>query len=85
MRKIIIPTDFSENAFNALKFATELFKYERSDFFLLHAYADEVYNTEGLLTQEFLDEFKETTRKNSETELEKIKRLISRDFDISRT
>lgn len=76
MRKIIIPTDFSENAFNALKFATELFKYERSDFFLLHAYADEVYNTEGLLTQEFLDEFKETTRKNSETELEKIKERI---------
>ncbi|HER39641.1 MAG TPA: universal stress protein, partial [Salinimicrobium catena] len=45
MRKIIIPTDFSENAFNALKFAAELFKYERSDFFILHAYADEVYNT----------------------------------------
>ncbi|MEG9328341.1 universal stress protein [Salinimicrobium catena] len=76
MRKIIIPTDFSENAFNALKFAAELFKYERSDFFLLHAYADEVYNTDGLLTQEFLDEFKETTRKNSETELEKTKERI---------
>lgn len=80
MRKIIIPTDFSENAFNALKFAAELFKYERGDFFILHAYADEVYNTEGLLTQEFLDEFKETTRKNSEEELAKIKARITELF-----
>ncbi len=80
MRKIIIPSDFSENAFNALKFAAELFKYERSDFFILHAYADEVYNTEGLLTQEFLDEFKETTRNNSEEELQKIKTQITELF-----
>ena len=80
MRKIILPTDFSENAFNALKYAAELFKYERSDFYLLHAYADEIYNTEGLLTQEFMDEFKETTRKNSEQELEKIRSRITELF-----
>lgn len=80
MRKIVIPTDFSENAFNALKYAAELFKYERSEFYILHAYADEVYNTDGLLTQEFLDEFKETTRKNSDQELEKIKAHISELF-----
>ncbi|HER41275.1 MAG TPA: universal stress protein, partial [Salinimicrobium catena] len=38
------------------------------------------YNTEGLLTQDFLDEFKETTRKNSEEELEKIKARITELF-----
>lgn len=36
MRNIIIPTDFSENAFNALRYACQLFKYERSDIYLLH-------------------------------------------------
>lgn len=76
MRKIVIPSDFSENAFNALKFAAELFKYERSEFYILHAYADEVYNHQGLLTQEFLEEFKETTRKSSDLELEKIRTRI---------
>lgn len=80
MRKIVIPTDFSENAFNALKYAAELFKYERSEFYILHAYADQVYNTEGLLTQELMDEFKETTKKISDTELEKIKDRISELF-----
>ncbi len=43
MRKVIIPSDFSENAFNALKYACQVFKYEKSEFYLVHAYADEVY------------------------------------------
>lgn len=84
MRKIVVPSDFSKNAFNALRFAAELFKYERSEFYILHAYADEVYNQEGLLTQEFMDEFKETTRKNSERKLEKIRIQISEHFSNPR-
>ena len=47
MRKILIPTDFSENALNAIKYALELFKYERSEFIIMHAFADEVY-AEGI-------------------------------------
>lgn len=80
MRKIVIPSDFSENAFNALKFAVELFKNERSEFYILHAYADEVYMNEGVLTQEFLDEFKATTKQNSDKELEKICEQITAEF-----
>lgn len=76
MRKVVIPTDFSENAFNALKFAAELFKYEKSRFYLLHAYADEVYNTQSVLTQEFLEEYKTITRKKVVEELENTKRQI---------
>ncbi len=76
MRKVVIPTDFSENAFNALKFAAELFKYEKSRFYLLHAYADEVYNTQSVLTQEFLEEYKTITRKKVIEELENTKKEI---------
>ncbi|WP_291866442.1 universal stress protein [Maribacter sp.] len=46
MRKVLVPTDFSENAFNALKYACQIFKYEKCEFFILHAYADEVYAAE---------------------------------------
>ncbi len=49
MRKVVVPTDFSENAFNALKYACQLFKYTRSDFYILHAYADEDYQQERIL------------------------------------
>ncbi|MFD2552006.1 universal stress protein [Bizionia sediminis] len=48
MRPILIPTDFSENALNAIKFALELFKYERSAFYFLHTYEDRVYNNPDL-------------------------------------
>lgn len=76
MRKIIVPTDFSENAFNALKYASELFKYERSELYILHAYADEVFNTENTITREFLEEYKESVKKKADRELEKVKSRI---------
>ncbi|MDN3724185.1 universal stress protein [Aequorivita sp. SDUM287046] len=38
MRKILIPTDFSENSMNAVRYATELFKYEHSEIFLMHVF-----------------------------------------------
>ena len=44
MRNILIPTDFSDNAMNAVKFALELFKYDKSNIYFLHTYQDEVYH-----------------------------------------
>lgn len=79
MRKILIPTDFSENSLNAIKCAVELFKYERCDFFILHAYADEVYDHTTVVNRELFEELKEKIRVNSDKELaillDKIKRI----------
>ncbi|GAA4112449.1 universal stress protein [Aquimarina addita] len=72
MRKIIIPTDFSENAMNAIQFAVELFKYERSEFLLVHAYADEVYDHDTLVSREVFGKLKASVLKYSDTELENI-------------
>ncbi len=78
MRKLIVPTDFSENAFNALKYASELFKYEKSEIFILHAYADEVFNTETVITPEFLEEYKKTIKEKADRELAEIKGRIKK-------
>ncbi|MCK8520946.1 universal stress protein [Aquimarina sp. D1M17] len=72
MRKILIPTDFSENAMNAIRYAVELFKYERSDFLIMHAYADEVYDHDTTVSRQALEELKVATLKNSDKELSKI-------------
>ncbi|WP_106793403.1 universal stress protein [Aquimarina sp. Aq78] len=72
MRKILIPTDFSENAMNALRYAVEFFKYERCDFFVLHAYADEVYNHNTLVSRKIFNELKEKIHKNSDLALDKV-------------
>ncbi len=38
MRNILMPTDFSNNAYHALHYATELLKQEECHFFLMNAY-----------------------------------------------
>lgn len=70
MRKIVFPTDFSENAFNALNYAAELLKYETCEFFLLHAYADEVYNDETVLSRSLMEELKGKVLSHAENKLE---------------
>ncbi|MDC6351931.1 universal stress protein [Zeaxanthinibacter sp. PT1] len=72
MRKVIIPTDFSENAFNALKCACQVFKYERSDFYLVHAYADEVYQKYSGKDREAFEKGKHMVENAAASGLEKI-------------
>ncbi|MBT8209532.1 MAG: universal stress protein [Eudoraea sp.] len=72
MRKIVVPTDFSDNAINALKYACQIFKYERSDICILHAYADEVYQQDQVVKRPFLEELKEVTYAKSQKALVKI-------------
>lgn len=69
MQKILIPTDFSENSFNAAKYAAELFKYGPTEIYILHAYVDEVYEMESELTHEELKVFKQEARERSKKNL----------------
>ncbi len=76
MRKIVIPSDLSFNAYNALKYAVELFKAEDCEFYLLHAFAEEVYNDEDALTHETVAEVKATLKEKYERRLqEKIEKI----------
>lgn len=68
MRTILIPTDFSKNATHAVQYALDLFKCERTRFYFLYAYADEVYgpfksNTEIDIQVEKKKAKKETKKK----------------------
>ncbi|MBM1105894.1 universal stress protein [Aurantibacter crassamenti] len=49
MKKILIPTDFSENAFNALEYATKLYTHEACIFYLMNVYTPPVYQSEYLM------------------------------------
>jgi len=73
MKKVLIPIDFSENAFNALKYACQIFKYEQSEFFILHAFSDEVYNEHANKHKNPFEDLKEVVYQNSEKELRKIR------------
>ncbi|WP_286761095.1 universal stress protein [Salegentibacter sp. UBA1130] len=80
MRKIILPTDFSENAYNALRFACQLFKYEKSEIILLNTYADKVYTDENLLSKELIDELKAVSKTKAEMALNEISTKVHDEF-----
>lgn len=49
MKNILIPTDFSKNAWNAIAYAMEFFKNERCFFYILHTYTPSFYRMDYIL------------------------------------
>ncbi|WP_298238410.1 universal stress protein [uncultured Algibacter sp.] len=76
MRKILIPTDFSENAMNALRYATDLFKYEVSEFHIMHAHQNDIYSDKELIAGEMLNKVSSIISKKSDEQLQNIKSSI---------
>lgn len=80
MNKILIPTDFSGNAMNAIKYALELFKHEKSNFYILHTFADEVYDNHTVLTRALFEEFRAVVKKKSDKQLDEILMILKEIF-----
>lgn len=72
MKNILLPTDFSDNAYNAIKYAALLFKDEPCKFLLLN----NIYNSEFILYGDLYEIYKE----NAITRLENIKERITKEF-----
>ncbi len=49
MFKILLPTDFSDNAWNAICYAMEFFKNEECTFYLLHTYTPAFYRMDYMM------------------------------------
>jgi len=78
MRKILVPTDFSDNALNALDYALELFKYDVCEFYIIHAYQDDIYADKTLLTNETMDKVTRIISNKSQVQLENILKHINK-------
>lgn len=75
MKNILIPTDFSTSADNAIAFALDLFKCDRTNFYLMHAYADELYQMTHNRKESY---FKEERKRIFKATEEKLSGIISR-------
>lgn len=71
MISILLPTDFSENSMNAIKYALEFFKYQKTEFYFMHAYQNDFYNHE-LLSRAVFDDILDNVRSNSQHQLETL-------------
>ncbi|WP_452231641.1 universal stress protein [Lacinutrix sp. MEBiC02595] len=69
MMKILIPTDFSDNAMNAIRYALAFFNYQKAEFYFMHAYEAEVYNHKDLLSRTDFNTIVERVKKQSEVNL----------------
>lgn len=76
MRKILIPTDFSENSLNAIKYATQLFKHGPTQIYLLHAFSDEVYDAKMRLTDAVFEDLQQKAMEKGEAALELLKKEV---------
>ena len=76
MKKILLPTDFSKNSWNAIKYALQLYKDQECNFILLHTYTPIVYQVEHLqasYTQlQVINAVKETAKKRLDQTLQRI-------------
>ncbi|USD25944.1 universal stress protein [Flagellimonas marinaquae] len=72
MKTILIPTDFSKNALHVLQYAQELYKCERSCFFVLHAFAEEVYGEYNTANKDGIDKIKEEKKQVVERKLDEL-------------
>lgn len=78
MKNILIPTDFSDNSWNALRYATSFFKKEPCAFYLLHVSPYEVA-TSGITTHTLknpLDDHKLSVKQQFKNLQKKIEHLI---------
>ena len=68
-RKILLPTDFSNNAWSAAQYAMDLYSEVECSFFFLNSYAPTYSGATGSMTGRLLDVLKE----NSQRDLNEIK------------
>ncbi|WP_103864150.1 universal stress protein [Aquimarina sp. I32.4] len=79
-KKILLPTDFSKNAWNAITYALELYKNESCDFYILNTFNVTGYALESMAVPEPGEKFYEEAKEKSEQGLGKIlERLSFRD------
>lgn len=65
-KKIALPTDFSRNAWNTLKYASELYKEEEVDFYLLNAYSAKSFATDSMMVPEPGEKYYDSAKSRSE-------------------
>ncbi|MGB5361781.1 MAG: universal stress protein [Aureibaculum sp.] len=81
MKKILLPTDFSDNALNAINYAMQLFKGDKCTFYLLNTYTPVIYSYDyQMSTAGYLGEVVDVVKKNSTDKLEKLKKELKKKY-----
>ncbi|HUH48203.1 MAG TPA: universal stress protein, partial [Arenibacter sp.] len=81
MRRILLPTDFSDNSFDAIRYALLVFKNLKCTFHLLHTYMPPIYNSEYLIGSPGQIGLGDVIQETSKTQLEDLKSRLENQYD----
>ncbi|MDX1364126.1 MAG: universal stress protein [Arenibacter latericius] len=76
-KRILVPTDFSKNALNAVRYALDLYKKINCEFYLLNVFRLDSYTTSNLLVPEPGSTEYENAKAKSEEEFAKLLEMIA--------
>ena len=80
MKRILLPTDFSENASNAISYAVQLFAEEECIFYLLNTYTPVASNAGMMVNSYSALQLEEITRAGSERGLDLIEEKLLKEY-----
>ncbi|WP_024768139.1 universal stress protein [Aquimarina macrocephali] len=81
MKRILLPTDFSDNAFNAIKYALNLFRDEETTFYLLNTFTPVSYHTGYLIENPAPYGMEDIAMINSKRDIEQTEEKIKEEFE----
>ncbi|MCM4153409.1 universal stress protein [Arenibacter sp. N53] len=81
MKRILLPTDFSDYSYEAISYALGIFKNVSCKFYLMHTYMPPVYNAEYLVGSPGLIGLGDVMQETSMTQLEKLKNSLIKKYN----
>lgn len=80
MKHILVPTDFSDNAWNAIKYGIKLYQKTRCTFYLVHVNPIPTYSGAGTSVRTASEDFRQNILKESKLELQNLIGRIEKEF-----
>ena len=75
-KRILLPTDYSKNALNAIRYALELYSNVRCDIYILNAFHISGYTLDSMRVPEIGEPYYEAAKKESEEGMERLMQII---------
>ncbi|MAM30406.1 MAG: universal stress protein, UspA family [Flavobacteriaceae bacterium] len=80
MKRILLPTDFSENAYNAIAYALQLYKQETCTFYLLHTYTPAMISAGSMMDSYSAITLQEAAKENADKKMDALKEKLEASF-----
>ena len=80
MKRILLPTDFSDSAYNAISYAVQFYKNVECDFFILYAYTPSIVSSGSMLDTYTAMKIYEIEKETANLKLRALEALINKEW-----